>query len=161
MSVDTLKGMTRDEVVAYLQDEAYRMYEERERELGAETLRDLERVILLRVIDEKWMDHIDAMDQLREGINLRAYGQRDPLIEYKFEAYDAYQMMERSIKEDVVRYLFRVRLVSQPQERTMVAGREEEGPRQPVKADKKVGRNDPCPCGSGKKYKKCCGKGAN
>ena len=161
LSVDTLKGMTRDEVVAYLQDEAYRMYEERERELGAETLRDLERVILLRVIDEKWMDHIDAMDQLREGINLRAYGQRDPLIEYKFEAYDAYQMMERSIKEDVVRYLFRVRLVSQPQERTMVAGREEEGPRQPVKADKKVGRNDPCPCGSGKKYKKCCGKGAN
>jgi preprotein translocase subunit SecA len=116
---------------------------------------------MLRVIDEKWMDHIDAMDQLREGINLRAYGQRDPLIEYKFEAFDAYQIMEESIKEDVTRYLFRIRLVSQPQERTMVANREDEGPRQPVKADKKVGRNDPCPCGSGKKYKKCCGKGVS
>lgn len=161
LSIDTLKGMTKREVVEYLQDEAHRMYEEREQELGSETLRDLERVILLRVIDEKWMDHIDAMDQLREGINLRAYGQRDPLIEYKFEAFDAYQIMEDSIKDDVIRYLFRIRLVSQPQERTMVAGREEEGPRQPVKVDKKVGRNDPCPCGSGKKYKKCCGKGAS
>ncbi|MGE5544471.1 MAG: preprotein translocase subunit SecA, partial [Bacillota bacterium] len=161
LSVDTLKGMTRREVLEYLQTEAHRMYEERERELGSETLRDLERVVLLRVIDEKWMDHIDAMDQLREGINLRAYGQRDPLIEYKFEAFDAYQLMEQSIKEDVVRYLFRIRLVSQPQERTMVANREDEAPRQPVKTDKKVGRNDPCPCGSGKKYKKCCGKGAS
>ncbi|MGI6550468.1 MAG: preprotein translocase subunit SecA [Syntrophomonadales bacterium] len=161
LSVDTLRGMTRREVVEYLQDEAHRMYEEREEELGSETLRELERAIMLRVIDEKWMDHIDAMDQLREGINLRAYGQRDPLIEYKFEAFDAYQIMEESIKEDVTRYLFRIRLVSQPQERTMVANREDEGPRQPVKADKKVGRNDPCPCGSGKKYKKCCGKGVS
>jgi preprotein translocase subunit SecA len=161
LSVDTLRGMTRREVVEYLQDEAHRMYEEREEELGSETLRELERAIMLRVIDEKWMDHIDAMDQLREGINLRAYGQRDPLIEYKFEAFDAYQIMEESIKEDVTRYLFRIRLVTQPQERTMVANREDEGTRQPVKADKKVGRNDPCPCGSGKKYKKCCGKGVS
>jgi len=161
LSAETLKGMTRREVLEYLQDEAHRMYEEREEELGSETLRDLERVILLRVIDEKWMDHIDAMDQLREGINLRAYGQRDPLIEYKFEAFDAYQIMEESIKEDVTRYLFRIRLITQPEERTMVANREDEGARQPVKTDKKVGRNDPCPCGSGKKYKKCCGKGAS
>ena len=95
-----------------------------------------ERAVLLRVIDDKWMDHIDAMDQLREGINLRAYGQRDPLIEYKFEAFDAFQIMMDSIKEDVVRYLFRIRLVTQPQERTMVANREDDGPRQPVKVGK-------------------------
>ncbi|NLV17850.1 MAG: preprotein translocase subunit SecA [Syntrophomonadaceae bacterium] len=161
LTQDTLKGMTRHEVVVYLQDEGRRLYEEREQELGAENLRELERAIMLRVIDEKWMDHIDAMDQLREGINLRAYGQREPLIEYKFEAFDAFQNMIESIKEDVTRYLFRIRLVAQPQERTIVANREADAPRQPVKSEKKVGRNDPCPCGSGMKYKKCCGKGAN
>ncbi len=161
LSVDTLKGMTKREVLNYLQDEAREMYEDREEELGSENLRELERAVLLRVIDDKWMDHIDAMDQLREGINLRAYGQRDPLIEYKFEAFDAFQIMMDSIKEDVVRYLFRIRLVTQPQERTMVANREDDSPRQPVKVGKKVGRNEPCPCGSGKKYKRCCGKGAN
>jgi len=159
LTVDTLKGMTRREVLEFLQDEARRAYEEREEEMGAETLRELERAILLRVIDEKWMDHIDAMDQLREGINLRAYGQRDPLIEYKFEAFDAFQIMMENIKEDVTRYLYRIRLVSQPQERTMVANREDSSARQPVKTEKRIGRNDPCPCGSGKKYKKCCGKG--
>ncbi|NLB18485.1 MAG: preprotein translocase subunit SecA, partial [Syntrophomonadaceae bacterium] len=161
LTQESLKGMTRHEVVVYLQDEGRRLYEEREQDLGTENLRGLERACLLRVIDEKWMDHIDSMDQLREGINLRAYGQREPLIEYKFEAFDAFQNMIESIKEDVTRYLFRIRLVAQPQERTIVANREAEAPRQPVKSEKKVGRNDPCPCGSGRKYKKCCGKGAN
>ncbi len=159
LTADTLRGMDRRDVLVYLQDEAHRIYDERELEIGPEQVRELERAIMLRVIDDKWMDHIDSMDQLREGINLRAYGQKDPLIEYKFEAYDAFNGMMESIKEDVTRFLFRVRLVTQAQERKMVENREAEAPRQPVKSDKKVGRNDPCPCGSGQKYKKCCGKG--
>ena len=136
-------------------------YEAREAELGPEMMRELERVVLLRMVDEKWMDHLDAMDQLREGIGLRAYGQKDPLIEYKFEAYEMFQNMIASIQEDVVRYIYRVNVVQtpQPRQRRMVENRgEDEGPRQPVRREQKVGRNDPCPCGSGKKYKKCCGR---
>jgi preprotein translocase subunit SecA len=114
-------------------------------------------------VDEKWMDHLDAMDQLREGIGLRAYGQKDPLVEYKFEAYEMFQNMIASIQEDLVRYIYRVNVVQapQPQQRQLVENRyQEEGPRQPVRREQKVGRNDPCPCGSGKKYKKCCGRAA-
>jgi preprotein translocase subunit SecA len=115
---------------------------------------------MLRLIDNKWMDHIDAMDQLRNGINLRAYGQRDPLIEYKFEAFEAFQAMIYSIKEDVVRHIMRVRVVERPQERKMIVNQGEETEKKPVKVGEKIGRNDPCPCGSGKKYKKCCGRDA-
>ncbi|MDH7497985.1 MAG: SEC-C metal-binding domain-containing protein, partial [Syntrophomonadaceae bacterium] len=118
------------------------------------------RALMLRIIDAKWMDHIDAMDQLRQGISLRAYGQRDPLVEYKFEAYNAFQDMIAAIKEDLVRHIFRVKVIVQPQERAVVENREP-AERKPVKAGKRVGRNDACPCGSGKKYKKCCGKGAS
>ncbi|MGE5423082.1 MAG: preprotein translocase subunit SecA [Ignavibacteriales bacterium] len=158
---DSLKGMTKKDMTRLLQEKAHAMYQTKESELGSETMRELEKAIMLRVIDDKWMDHIDSMDQLREGINLRAYGQREPLIEYKFEAFNAFQDMIQSIKEDFVRYLFRVRLVVQPQERVMVENHEEDTPRKPVKVDNKVGRNDLCPCGSGKKYKKCCGAKAN
>ncbi|MCL6448706.1 MAG: preprotein translocase subunit SecA [Armatimonadetes bacterium] len=153
--------MGRQKIKEDLCERAYQAYAQREAELGAETMRELERVLLLKIVDDKWMDHLDAMDQLREGIGLRAYGQKDPLIEYKFESYEMFQNMVAGIQDDVVRYLYRVNIVQtpQPQRRQMVENRyQDEGPRQPVKRENKIGRNDPCPCGSGKKYKKCCGR---
>jgi len=158
-TVDDLKGMTRHEMKEFLRERTYQLYEAREAELGAETMRELEKAVMLNIIDQKWMDHIDAMDQLRNGISLRAYGQKDPLIEYKFEAYDAFQSMVYSIKEDVVRYIFRVKMVQQREERRTFENQGDEVEKKPIRVEKKVGRNDPCPCGSGKKYKKCCGKG--
>ncbi|MFO7152094.1 MAG: preprotein translocase subunit SecA [Bacillota bacterium] len=153
---------TREEIREILIQRAFEAYEQKESEIGEETMRELERVIMLKVVDQKWMDHIDAMDQLREGIGLRAYGQRDPLVEYKIEGYEMFQNMIKSIQEDTLRYLFRVQLKTAPQRREMARnlsyshGGEEK--LQPVKKGKKIGRNDPCPCGSGKKYKKCCGR---
>jgi len=104
------------------------------------------------------MDHLDAMDQLRQGIYLRAYGQRDPLTEYKFEAFDMFNQMIEEIQQETVRYIYRVNVVERPEERTDVIENKyaEDQVKTPVKSDK-IGRNDPCPCGSGKKYKKCCG----
>ena len=160
-TIDEIKGMTRREMKDFLQERTHNLYEEREEELGNETMRELERAIMLRIIDDKWMDHIDAMDQLRNGISLRAYGQRDPLVEYKFEAFNAFESMVYSIKEDVVRYILRVKVVQQPQERQTFVNQGEETERKPVRVGKKIGRNQPCPCGSGKKYKNCCGKGVN
>ncbi len=142
-------------------DELEQAYAAREAELGAETMREIERVIMLRIVDEKWMDHLDAMDQLREGVGLRAYGQKDPLVEYKFESFDMFQNMIASIQEETVKKLFRVRVMP-PQQAERRQVKENlyavggEGAKQPVRRDKKVGRNSPCPCGSGKKYKKCC-----
>ncbi len=156
-----LVGMTKHDMRNFLADRTKNLYEAREEELGPDTMRELEKAIMLRIIDEKWMDHIDAMDQLRNGISLRAYAQRDPLIEYKFEAFEAFQAMVFTIKEDVVRYILRVRVVARPEERKMVANHGEEDVKKPVKVGEKIGRNDPCPCGSGQKYKKCCGKGVN
>lgn len=159
---EDLKGITRIQCKEFLLERTHALYEAREQELGSETMRELEKAIMLRIIDDKWMDHIDAMDQLRNGISLRAYAQRDPLIEYKFEAYEAFQTMIYSIKEDVTRYIPRVKVVQQPEERKMFENNQgEEAEKKPVKVGAKVGRNDPCPCGSGKKYKKCCGRGAN
>jgi len=158
---EDLKGMIKDEVKELVGEKTHALYEAREAELGSETMREIEKAIMLRIIDNKWMDHIDAMDQLRNGINLRAYAQRDPLIEYKFEAYEAYQTMVFSVKEDVVRYILRVRIVERPEERKMVMNQGEEAEKKPVHVGDKIGRNDPCPCGSGKKYKKCCGRTAS
>ncbi len=152
---------SREEIREELMDEALAHWQAREEELGSESMRELERFILLRVVDTKWMDHLDAMDQLRTGIGLRAYGQKDPLVEYKFEAYNMFQEMIQAIQEDVVRYLYRVRLVPQGQEprvKHVNENRGEDGNREPVRTGPKIGRNDPCPCGSGKKYKRCCGK---
>ena len=158
---EDLRGMRKNEVVAFLAEKTQALYEQREKEMGSEVMRELEKAILLRIIDEKWMDHIDAMDQLRNGISLRAYGQKDPLIEYKFEAFEAFQMMIESMKEDVVRYIFRVKVVQQPEERKTFENQGEEAEKKPVRVGKKIGRNDLCPCGSGKKYKKCCGRGVS
>jgi preprotein translocase subunit SecA len=154
-----LEDMGREAIKEFLAEKSVAAYEAREAELGAGLLRELERMVLLRIVDEKWMDHLDAMDQLREGIGLRAYGQKDPLIEYKFESYQMFQNMVDAIQDDVVRYVFRVNVVQAPRERQTVENKyREEGPQRPVRRENKVGRNDPCPCGSGKKYKKCCGK---
>ncbi|MDD4802944.1 MAG: preprotein translocase subunit SecA [Syntrophomonas sp.] len=158
---DDILGMTKEEVKELVGEKTHALYDSREQELGQETMREIEKAILLRIIDNKWMDHIDAMDQLRNGINLRAYAQRDPLIEYKFEAYEAFQAMVYSIKEDVVRYVLRVRVVEKPEERKMVVNQGEDAEKKPIHVGEKIGRNDPCPCGSGKKYKKCCGRGVS
>ncbi|MFA7467093.1 MAG: preprotein translocase subunit SecA [Desulfotomaculaceae bacterium] len=156
---DDLDDMGREALKELLTDKSIEVYEAREAELGSEVMRELERVVLLRIVDEKWMDHLDAMDQLREGINLRAYGQKDPLIEYKFESYQMFQNMVDTIQDEVVRYVFRVNVVQAPQQRQTVENKyQEEGPAKPVRREEKVGRNAPCPCGSGKKYKKCCGQ---
>ena len=145
-------------------EEALKTYDKKEKEVGSDIMRELERVILLRVVDEKWMDHIDAMDQLRRGIGLRAYGQRDPVIEYKFEGFEMFEEMIRNIREDAVRFILKYRLAESkgtPPKREKVAepvnAVHAEGIKKPVSVGPKVGRNDPCPCGSGKKYKHCCG----
>ena len=151
----------REAVRDLLHEKSEETYNMREQELGEETIRHIEKVILLRIVDEKWMDHLDAMDQLRQGIGLRAYGQKDPLVEYKFEGYEMFQNMINGIQEDVVRYIFRVNVVKEPvhQHQNIVENRySEDTPKQPKKVENRIGRNDPCPCGSGKKYKKCCGK---
>ncbi len=149
-----------------LKEEAVKLYENKEAEFpNAETIREIERVILLKVIDRKWNDHIDDMDQLRQGIGLQAYGQRDPLVEYKMSGYAMFDEMTQNIKEETVRLLFRIR-VEQKVEREQVAkvtgtNKDDSVAKAPAKrSNDKVYPNDPCPCGSGKKYKQCCGRKA-
>ena len=149
-----------------LKEEAVKLYEAKEAEFPEpEAIRELERVILLKVIDRKWMDHIDDMEQLRQGAGLQAYGQRDPLVEYKMNGYEMFDEMTENIKEDTVRALLHVR-VEQKVEREQVAkvtgtNKDESTVKAPVKRmDAKIYPNDPCPCGSGKKYKQCCGRKA-
>ena len=161
---ERVEKISKNELKQQLKEEAVKLYEEKEAEFPEEEqIRELERVVLLKVIDQKWMDHIDDMDQLREGIGLQAYGQRDPKVEYKMAAYDMFNEMLESIQQDAVRLLFHVR-VEQKVEREQVAkvtgtNKDESGPRKPVqRAERKIYPNDPCPCGSGKKYKQCCGR---
>ena len=157
---------SKNELKQTLKEQAVKLYELKEAEFPEqEQIRELERVILLKVIDRKWMDHIDDMDQLRQGIGLQAYGQRDPLVEYKMSAYEMFDAMSAGIQEDTVRLLVHVK-VEQKVEREEVAkvtgtNKDESGPRAPKKrAEQKIYPNDPCPCGSGKKYKQCCGRKA-
>ena len=164
LSLERVEGMKKNQVKQSLKEEAVKLYEEKEAEFPeAEQLRELERVILLKVIDQKWMDHIDDMDQLRQGIGLQAYGQRDPKVEYKMQAYEMFDSMIAAIQETTLRLLYHVRL-EQKVEREQVAqvtgtNKDESGPKKPVqRVEKKVYPNDPCPCGSGKKYKQCCGR---
>ena len=156
VSAQSLAGSDRGEVTRRLRDAAFQAYGQRESQIGAGILHEIERVVLLRVVDIKWMEHLKNMDDLREGISLRAYGQRDPLIEYTREAFEMFDAMIDSIQHDTVRYLYRVQLapeVKRPAARPIATG-----PRQPQTGKRKIGRNDPCPCGSGKKYKHCCGR---
>ena len=180
-----LGGRTREELAAYIEEEVEELYRRIGEAVGESTLRDFERLVLLRVVDYHWMDHLAAMDDLREGIGLRAYAQRDPLIEYQLEAFEMFNAMVRSIRTEVVHTLFRAgssRLAAAAGRTASVAGvvpvaagdadtagagggAAQGVSGRPGKADSagtaggvKVGRNDPCPCGSGKKYKKCCGR---
>ena len=164
LTFEDVKGKKKNQVKQELKEKAVKLYEEKEAEFPeAEQLRELERVILLKVIDQKWMDHIDDMDQLRQGIGLQAYGQRDPKVEYKMQAYEMFDGMIAAIQEATLRLLYHVRLEHKV-EREQVAqvtgtNKDETGPKKPVqRAEKKVYPNDPCPCGSGKKYKQCCGR---
>ncbi len=161
---EDVRGMGQKELKHLLKERAAKAYEAKETEFPeAEHVREVERVILLKVIDAKWMAHIDDMDQLRQGIGLQAYGNRDPKVEYKMLGYDMFDEMTRSIAEDTIRALFHVR-IEQKVEREQVAkvtgtNRDDTAVRGPKKrAEKKVYPNDPCPCGSGKKYKQCCGR---
>lgn len=143
---------------------AEKLYNEKENSIGEERFREIERIILLQVVDNKWMDHIDAMDQLRQGIGLRAYGQEDPVRAYQIEGFDMFEEMTRNIQIDTVKFLYHVEMPDKMERKrvAVVAGtnREEGKKQKTVVKGKKIGRNDPCPCGSGLKYKKCCGKNA-
>lgn len=163
---EDVKDMNQKELKHLLKERAAKAYEAKESEFPEpEHIREIERVVLLKVIDAKWMDHIDDMDQLRQGIGIQAYGQRDPKVEYKLLGYDMFDAMTKGISEDTVRTLFRVRL-EQKVEREQVAkvtgtNKDDSAVRAPKKrTEKKVYPNDPCPCGSGKKYKQCCGRKA-
>ena len=185
-----MRKYSREELKEYIWEILNRMYDERERMITPEVMRQLEKQIALTIIDRKWMDHLDMMDDLRQGVGLRAYGQRDPLTEYKFESYEMFKEMSESIRSDLVKTLFHIKVVSgdmhmkerqishvsgnqdttnlalrnpgmvlNAEEREMYTNSSEpEEKKQPVVKGDKVGRNDPCPCGSGKKYKKCCGQ---
>ena len=170
VEVGNVEDLTKESLKEIIKNEALRLYDEKEKLVGEERMRELERIILLQVVDSKWMDHIDAMDQLRQGIGLRAIGQEDPVRAYQIEGFDMFDEMIQSIQEETLNYIygFQVRIEAQPIERKQMVDMdkleqkggseaEEEGPKQ-IKTDKVVGRNDLCPCGSGKKYKKCCGK---
>ncbi len=198
---------SKEQIAQQLKDKAHRLYNKREEVFGSKFIRELERVILLKVVDLKWMDHIDAMDELRKGIGLRSYAQKDPVVEYRFEGFEMFDQMIAAIREDTVKLLFTVKiqihentekneakvLVHSPvfgsaadsedsdeppveKESSAETHREPELPKREqvakpittsgdgtlntttVRKGEKVGRNDPCPCGSGKKYKKCCGR---
>lgn len=161
ISRDELEFITKEELKEKALKIGYELYEQREEEFGSNNMRELERVVLLQVVDRKWMDHIDDMDQLRNGINLRAYAQRDPVIEYKFEGFNMFEEMIASIGEDTVKFIFHARIEAPPEREQVAeptsAGLAGENVKKTVKKAEKIGRNDPCPCGSGKKYKKCCG----
>ena len=164
LTEDEKKHMRKNELVQKLKEQAVKLYEEKEAEFPeAEQIREIERVILLKVIDTKWMSHIDDMDQLRQGIGLAALGQKDPLVEYKFAGYDMFEDMTTAISEDTVRALMHIRIEERVEREEVVkvtgTNKDESVSKAPVKrAEKKIGSNDPCPCGSGRKYKHCCGR---
>ncbi len=163
-SADEIKNMKKATLKETLTEMALQAYADKEKEFpDPESMREAERVVLLKTIDRKWMDHIDDMDQLRQGIGLQAYAQRDPLNEYKMAGYDMFNEMMASIREDTVKMMFRVK-VEKPEEREQVAkvtgtNKDDSGVKAPVRKNApKIQPNDPCPCGSGKKYKQCCGR---
>ena len=155
-----LEGLTQEELREVLYEDAERAYLEREKEMGSEAMRDLERTVMLEVLDNKWREHLYELDYLQEGIGLRGMAGRDPLIEYQSEAYEMFMGMLDSIKEEFSRYIFHAQVVEVEKQRPVrvfESGPEEPGTKTEQRQSDKVGRNAPCPCGSGKKYKKCCG----
>ncbi len=183
LSSAVLEGLSRDQIKDKLFSRFTTSYQNKRDELGTERMHDLEKVVMLKIIDQKWMDHLRAMDELRQGIGLRAYGQRDPLVEYKLESFEMFNQMSAWIREDIIKYLFTIEIVRndlQEDQRRLDYGhgplltaydtaqgsrqsghqaepKEEQKPKlTPIVKEEEPGRNDPCPCGSGKKYKKCC-----
>ncbi|GAA3645153.1 preprotein translocase subunit SecA [Asaccharospora irregularis] len=164
IEIPDIEKLNQSEIVEKVYEIAMKIYGAKEELVGSERMREVERVILLQSVDSHWMDHIDAMDQLRQGIGLRAIGQQDPVVAYKIEGFDMFDEMTKHIQEDTVKYLFNI-TVEAPVERKQVVDLEkisssasDEPENKTVRKDEQVGRNDECPCGSGKKYKKCCGK---
>lgn len=159
LSFDNIENLTKESLIEKILEMVEDKYKVKEKEFGEDNFRELERVILLQVVDSKWMDHIDAMDQLRQGIGLRAYGQVDPVRAYQMEGFDMFDEMTHSIWEDTVKFLYQVENPEKVQRKRVAEpiSTNAEETSKPLVKDKKVGRNDPCPCGSGKKYKKCCG----
>ena len=171
------KNINEQEIIEELKEKAFKNYDEKAKEVGEEQLSELERVVMLKVVDQKWMDHIDAMDELKDGIGLRAYGQKDPVVQYRIEGFDMFDEMVNDIKKDVVKILLNINRVQNLERKQTVKitkqGLQEvtdnlrkDMPKESkevthtpiVNNEPSVGRNDPCPCGSGKKYKQCCGK---
>ncbi|MBD2868422.1 preprotein translocase subunit SecA [Paenibacillus arenilitoris] len=165
LTVGEIERKEKEDIVEYIFNKVVAAYDVKEEQLGAETMREFEKVVVLRAVDSKWMDHIDAMDQLRQGIHLRAYGGTDPLREYQFEGFEMFKEMIEHIQEEVAKYIMKARVennlerqeVAKGQTSTTSGGGEAQEKR-PVKREERVGRNDACPCGSGKKYKQCHGK---
>ena len=161
---EELKELKSQELSNKIYETAHDIYREKEEIIGSDRMREVERIILLQCVDNHWIDHIDAMDQLRQGIGLRALGQQDPVIAYKIEGFDMFDDMIKHIQEDTVRYLFNITIEQQPKERKSVvdvdtlASPSDLADNSPVVKERTVGRNEPCPCGSGKKFKHCCGK---
>ena len=162
--LDDIKNKSVDDIEHSVIERAMEIYAEREEELGADRMRELERFVLLRSVDMHWMDHIDAMDELRNGIYLRSYGQHDPVVEYREEGSDMFDAMNESIREETAKMVMRVRVRKNEEVKreqvakvTGTSGASDGSVSATVKKEQKVGRNDPCPCGSGKKYKRCCG----
>ena len=172
MKLEELEDMSRDELQDFLNQVAEESYTQREQLFGEDNMRELEKIIMLRVVDNRWMEHLDRMDMLREGIGLLAYGQRQPLVEYKIRGHEMFNQMIASIQNDIASLIFRVNIITREQQEAMERENQQrmaaakanhgddfqENVKQPVKNGEKIGRNDSCPCGSGKKYKNCCGK---
>ena len=172
MKLEELEDMSRDELQDFLTQVAEESYTQREQLFGEDNMRELEKIIMLRVVDNRWMEHLDRMDMLREGIGLLAYGQRQPLVEYKIRGHEMFNQMIASSQNDIASLIFRVNIITREQQEAMERENQQrmaaakanhgddfqENVKQPVKNGEKIGRNDPCPCGSGKKYKNCCGK---
>jgi len=168
---EDIQALDRDSIKESIMKVALDMYNKKEQEIGEDRMRDLERVILLRVVDTKWIDHIDAMDQLRQGINLRAIGNEDPVRAYQIEGFDMFNEMIKNIQEDTIKYIYHVTIETDTKRHQVAEIKDTAGPdgvpnrgkvvatgNTFVRKGEKIGRNDPCPCGSGEKYKKCCGK---
>jgi preprotein translocase subunit SecA len=158
---EQLSGYSADQLIEQLEERAFDIYEKKEQILGEPLMRELERVVMLRVVDEYWMDNIDAMDELKQGIRLRAYGQEDPVVAYKREGYEMFETMITAIQEETVRRIYLTRVKERVERKAVAKVTGESGgsdgtvKKQPVRKTLKIGRNDPCPCGSGLKWKKC------
>ncbi len=161
LSFTDMESLTKEVLIDKIMEKAEERYKDKENDFGEERFREIERVVLLQVVDSKWMDHIDAMDQLRQGIGLRAYGQEDPVRAYQNEGFDMFNEMTQSIAEETVKFIYGVQNPDKVQRKRVaepIITNADTISKTIVNKEKKVGRNDPCPCGSGKKYKKCCGK---